>query len=70
MSYGRRLGIRLTESDTNLVAQIAARAGRSESDVIRTLIRSVDVDRVSTGIALAPPLPGEAEAAEHTLAVA
>ncbi len=69
MSYGRRLGIRLGEHETDLVARIAARAGRSESDVIRTLIRSVDVDRVGTGIALAPT-PLEAEAAEAELSVA
>jgi len=69
MSYGRRLGIRLGEHETDLVARIAARAGRSESDVIRTLIRSVDVDRVSTGIALGSTLP-EAEAAEVEAAVA
>ena len=68
MSYGRRLGIRLGERETDLVARIAARAGRSESDVIRTLIRSVDVDRVSTGIPA--PTPLEAEAAEAELSVA
>ena len=69
MSYGRRLGIRLSEHETVLVTRIAERAGRTESDVIRTLIRSVDVDRVSTGIALGSTLP-EAEAAEVEAAVA
>ena len=51
--YGLRKEIRLSEGDTAWLARLAARAGRPEGEVIRLLIRSVDPDRVSTGL----PLP-------------
>jgi len=58
----QRLEIRLSEPDTDRLRQIAARAGRSESEVLRAVIRSIDPATVTTGI----PLPMRADTQAET----
>jgi len=59
-----RIFVRLSESDTSRLRTIAARAGRTESDLLRTLIRSIDVDHVNLGIPL-PTTPPELDASRR-----
>ena len=67
MRYTKRLEIRLSEPDTARVEYLAERAGRSASELVRCLIRSIDPERVPTGL---PLLPLGAETAERELSVA
>lgn len=50
MVDGSLFQVRLAGEDRRRLRALAERAGRTESDVVRTLLRSVNLDAVNTGI--------------------
>ena len=56
-----RLEVRLTADDARRLDQIAARAGRDRSSVIRTILRGLDPQEVDTGIPQPRPAITEAQ---------
>lgn len=45
-----QLVVKCAAEDEARIRQLAARSGRTMSDVVRTLLRSVDLDAVNTGL--------------------
>ncbi len=59
MNRPKILGVRLTDPERERVRELARRAGRTESDFVRLLLRTVGPESISTGI---PPLTLRTEA--------
>jgi len=65
MSRSERFEFRVDPEEGRRLRLLAERADRTPSDLLRTLVRQLDVTSVNTGI----PLP-EAQTAERELSVA
>ncbi len=65
MSRSERFEFRVDPEEGRRLRLLAARADRSPSDLLRAIVRRLDLTSVNTGI----PLP-EAESAERELSVA
>lgn len=60
MEDSGRFQLRIPRADRHRLRELAEQAQRSESDVVRLLIRAADQRHITTGIPL-PERPGEAE---------
>ncbi len=65
MSRSERFEFRVDPEEGRRLRLLAERADRTPSDLLRTLVRQLDVTSVSSGI----PLP-EAQASERELSIA
>ena len=68
MNHPKILGVRLTDPERERVRELARRAGRTESDFVRLLLRSVGPESISSGIK--PPRLPETETYERGMAMA
>jgi len=50
MTYTERIEVRLTERETANLARLRERSGRTASDLIRTLLRQLDPEELTTGL--------------------
>jgi len=62
MRYSGRLEVRLAASDEARLDAIIERTGRTASELMRLIIRNLDIGQVSTGI---PPLTLHVEVASE-----
>jgi len=60
MRYSGRLEVRLAASDVSRLDAIIERTGRTASELMRLIIRNLDIEQVSTGIPPALTLHTEA----------